>query len=140
MIDGLLGGGLILSFTRWTEIEWTYLLIDSIFLSQTKAEKNLLVMGFHSRTLVMQLVVFCRSSGSEESWQSEQTSGAVDPGPADPDNPEPPHGGGPVPAAPDEHLQPPGAGGGASAHVGEPQAPDELPSRSVRWNVWSLLI
>lgn len=141
MIGGLFGG-------------WAHFILDKIdrnriniivnrfylFVTRKSRKEKLLVLGFHSCTLVMQLVVFCRSSGSEESWQSEQTSGAVDPGPADPDNPEPPHGGGPVPAAPDEHLQPPGAGGGASAHVGEPQAPDELPSRSVRWNVWSLLI
>ena len=50
MIDGLFGG-------------WAHFIVTK---KKTRKEK-LHVMGFHSCTLVMQLVVFCRSSGSEES-------------------------------------------------------------------------
>lgn len=38
-----------------------------LFVTRKSRKEKLLVMGFHSCTLVMQLVVFCRSSGSEES-------------------------------------------------------------------------
>lgn len=71
--------------------------------------------------------LFNRSSGSEEQRESEQTTGAFDPSPADPDHTESPHRGGPVPAPPDEHLEPSRARGRAPAHARESQAPDELP-------------
>lgn len=71
--------------------------------------------------------LFNRSSGSEEQRESEQTTGASDPSPADPDHTESPNRGGPVPAPPDEHLKPSRARGRAPAHARESQAPDELP-------------